>query len=355
MANLNEKEMKKMKKRRNKEKNKPTREEKKRGHPSTPTFSDDSGKPQTQQSTNVDESSDLCHAKAQTAVEEASCTDQEGVNRQIQESLRTICVSMDTSNVTQQVESIERNIAFLQKEHQVLLTGLRLEIRHLKKRCNDIATEEEFLQARILQTEHHIAEQECSQGELKAKLRHKGEQASALQVRLREEERRFLEELKRRSHKITALSRDLRKQTDIAAQLTFQLHSARFRLYHQAEEGEGEKDEEKKKEEEEERKGERGEKVLTARPEARHRSHCSARLRRSERVRECVPQERILGPEKPSPMPDPALFLYPFPQRLLPLHISLRGHCGEGDSQRQMGRLRTRVTRDDTRPETTDL
>ncbi|KAF7697342.1 coiled-coil domain-containing protein 92 [Silurus meridionalis] len=288
---------------------------------------------------------------------------------------------MDTSNVTQQVESVERNIAFLQKEHQVLLTGLRLEIRHLKKRCNDlscelskssaarnrvdIATEEEFLQARILQTEHHIAEQECSQGELKAKLRHKGEQASALQVRLREEERRFLEELKRRSHKITALSRDLRKQTDIAAQLTFQLHSARFRLYHQAEEGEGEKDEEKKKEEEEERKGERGEKgpgclssfpqVLTARPEARHRSHCSARLRRSERVRECVPQERILGPEKPSPMPDPALFLYPFPQRLLPLHISLRGHCGEGDSQRQMGRLRTRVTRDDTRPETTDL
>ncbi|KAI5620194.1 coiled-coil domain-containing protein 92-like, partial [Silurus asotus] len=270
---------------------------------------------------------------------------------------------MDTSNVTQQVESVERNIAFLQKEHQVLLTGLRLEIRHLKKRCNDlscelskssparnrvdIATEEEFLQARILQTEHHIAEQECSQGELKAKLRHKGEQASALQVRLREEERRFLEELKRRSHKITALSRDLRKQTDIAAQLTFQLHSARFRLYHQAEEGEGEKEEEKKKEEEEEER--------KARPEARHRSHCSARLRRSERVRECVPQERILGPEKPSPMPDPALFLYPFPQRLLPLHISLRGHCGEGDSQRQMGRLRTRVTRDDTRPETTDL
>lgn len=82
----------------------------------------------------------------------------------------------------------------------------------------------------------------CYQGELKAKLRHKGEQASALQVRLRDEERRFLEELKRRSHKITALSRDLRKQTDIAAQLTFQLHSARFSLYHQAEE-EGEEEE----------------------------------------------------------------------------------------------------------------
>lgn len=114
---------------------------------------------------------------------------------------------------------------------------------------SDIAAEQEVLQARILQSEHHLAEQECSQGELKAKLRHKGEQASALQVRLRDEERRFLEELKRRSHKITALSRDLRKQTDIAAQLTFQLHSARFRLYHQAEE------------EDKEEEGERGEKV----------------------------------------------------------------------------------------------
>lgn len=108
----------------------------------------------------------------------------------------------------------------------------------------DIAAEEAFLQARLLQTEHNLAEQDCSQRELKAKLRHKGEQASALQVRLRDEERRFLEELKRRSHKITALSRDLRKQTDIAAQLTFQLHSARFRLYHQAEEEENKEEEE---------------------------------------------------------------------------------------------------------------
>lgn len=122
---------------------------------------------------------------------------------------------------------------------------------------SDIAAEEEFLQARLLHTEHHLAEQECSQEELKANLRHKGEQASALQVRLRDEERRFLEELKRRSHKITALSRDLRKQTDIAAQLTFQLHSARFRLYHQADEDD---------QEEENARGEKVRKRKTAMP-----------------------------------------------------------------------------------------
>lgn len=46
---------------------------------------------------------------------------------------------MDTSTLAQQVDSVERNIAFLRKEHQVLLTGLRLEIRHLKKRCNGLS------------------------------------------------------------------------------------------------------------------------------------------------------------------------------------------------------------------------
>uniref|UniRef100_A0AAR2IQ71 CCDC92/74 N-terminal domain-containing protein n=1 Tax=Pygocentrus nattereri TaxID=42514 RepID=A0AAR2IQ71_PYGNA len=46
---------------------------------------------------------------------------------------------MDTSTLAQQVENVERNIAFLQKEHQVLLTGLCLEIRQLKKRCNGLS------------------------------------------------------------------------------------------------------------------------------------------------------------------------------------------------------------------------
>lgn len=101
-----------------------------------------------------------------------------------------------------------------------------------------------MLQARLLEAEQHLAEQESSLVELRAELRRKGAVASALQVRLRDEERRFLEELKRRSHKITALSRDLRKQTDVAAQLSFQLHSAHFRLYHQADDDEEEEEEE---------------------------------------------------------------------------------------------------------------
>uniref|UniRef100_A0A673MC74 CCDC92/74 N-terminal domain-containing protein n=1 Tax=Sinocyclocheilus rhinocerous TaxID=307959 RepID=A0A673MC74_9TELE len=45
---------------------------------------------------------------------------------------------MDRSTLTQQVESVERNVAFLQQEHRILLSGLRLEIRNLKKRCNGL-------------------------------------------------------------------------------------------------------------------------------------------------------------------------------------------------------------------------
>nr|XP_003200941.1 coiled-coil domain-containing protein 92-like [Danio rerio] len=280
---------------------------------------------------------------------------------------------MDRSTLAQQVESVERNVAFLQEEHQILLTGLRLEIRNLKKRCNelscdlsekppaksqeDIELEEDLLQVRLLETEQHLAEQESALVELRAELRKKGAIASALQVRLRDEERRFLEELKRRSHKITTLSRDLRKQTDVAAQLSFQLHSAHFRLYHQTE------DYEEEDEEDEDEGGTLQEPEWTANSscvlESPHQSRSSGRLRRSERVRECVPRERVFGPEEPRPMPDPALFLYPFRHRLLPLRSSIGGHWREGGlsriSEARISRLRDRPLREDIGPETTEL
>ncbi|XP_058270978.1 protein LIAT1 [Hemibagrus wyckioides] len=99
----------KKKKRKNttKEKNKPIYEQKKRGHPSTPSHSDDSEKPQTQQSTNTEQSSDLIYGKGQAkersarkcrkgkstqpAVEEPPAPDKEDktdVSSQTQESLR---------------------------------------------------------------------------------------------------------------------------------------------------------------------------------------------------------------------------------------------------------------------------
>lgn len=44
--------------------------------------------------------------------------------------------AMDESNLEQQVASVGRGITFLKQEHLAMLTGLRLEITHLKRRCH---------------------------------------------------------------------------------------------------------------------------------------------------------------------------------------------------------------------------
>ncbi|XP_031427833.1 coiled-coil domain-containing protein 92 [Clupea harengus] len=292
---------------------------------------------------------------------------------------------METSALAQQVESVERSVAFLQQEHLVLLTGLRLEILHLRKRCAelscelserlpmrtqaDVDEEQEQLEARLQTTEQRLAERECGLADLRLELRRKGVLAGALQARLRDEERRFLDELKRRSHKITALGRQLRQQTDVAAQLSFQLHSARFRLYHEKDGG-GEEEEEGEEEEDEVEESEEGSpesdwslsaqaspEVVERRPP---RVYMSSRSRRSERVRECVPRMRVYGPEEPRPMPDPALFLYPFRHRLLPLHASLGRICRENDqsetSEERRGRHSNQSpVRGRMEPDTTEL
>ncbi|KAG5284794.1 hypothetical protein AALO_G00030570 [Alosa alosa] len=301
---------------------------------------------------------------------------------------------METSALAQQVESVERSVAFLQQEHLVLLTGLRLEILHLRKRCTelncelndrlprrtqaDVDEEQERLEAQLQTAEQSLAEHECGLADLRLELRRKGALAGALQARLRDEERRFLDELKRRSHKITALGRQLRQQTDVAAQLSFQLHSARFSLYHQTdggggggggeeeEEGEGGEEEDDDEEESEEGSPESDWSLSAqASPEVVERRPprvcaTSPRSRRSERVRECVPRARVHGPEEPRAMPDPALFLYPFRHRLLPLHASLGRICREADhSETSEGRRSRHSNQSPVRgrmePDTTEL
>lgn len=43
---------------------------------------------------------------------------------------------MDERNLEQQVASVGRGISFLKQEHLAMLTGLHLEITHLKRRCH---------------------------------------------------------------------------------------------------------------------------------------------------------------------------------------------------------------------------
>uniref|UniRef100_A0A3Q3JXM0 CCDC92/74 N-terminal domain-containing protein n=2 Tax=Monopterus albus TaxID=43700 RepID=A0A3Q3JXM0_MONAL len=187
---------------------------------------------------------------------------------------------MDAGRLEQQVLSVERGIAFLKQEHVVMLTGLQMEITHLKRRCHELSCEldsrfperntaeaEAELAARCEAAECLLRDQQCMIVTTRGELRAGRARASALGRSLREEERHFLEELKRRSHQITLLSRELQRQNVTTTTLCHELHSARLKLFQQRQctdsvaerEGEPRGKEEEKEEEEEEDEDDDGE------------------------------------------------------------------------------------------------
>ncbi|XP_020491245.2 coiled-coil domain-containing 92B [Labrus bergylta] len=283
-------------------------------------------------------------------------------------SVCTLCggSAMDAGRLERQVASVDRGIAFLKQEHLAMLTGLQLEITHLKRRCHELSceldsrfpdrnTEEEEaeLAERCEAAERLLEDQQCMMVAARGELRAGRARASALGRSLRDEERCFLEELKRRSHKITLLSRELQRQNVITSSLCHELHTARLKLFQQrqdtqpASEGQeepsgnvverGEEDEEDEEDEEEEDEDDEGESsdwllsppppASPGQPEASHKRRVTLR---EERVRACIPQERVTSPQRPHPMPDPALFLVPLRYRLLRLRQPLRRQSEDG-------------------------
>ncbi|KAF0030480.1 hypothetical protein F2P81_017211 [Scophthalmus maximus] len=239
----------------------------------------------------------------------------------------------DESSVSRQIEGVERGTVFLRQEHLALLHGLHLEILSLQKRCSELTSElkvkpsgrsqiesqedEELLEARCRDVEHRLADQEYTYGELRDELGHKGALVGALRANLKEKERHFLEELKRRSHCSTILNTELQKQTEAAAYLSFQLHAARQKLHHQrmqqrqvllsransqgAQYGAGENSV----------SPHLPSGASPSSPVVKPKRKNARAASRAERARECVPMERVMGPAEPTAMPDPALFLHP--------------------------------------------
>lgn len=149
--------------------------------------------------------------------------------------------------------------------------------------------------------EAQLQEKEKDNLELRKELRHKETLVAALRSSLRSKERHFLEELKRRSHRVTILNTELQKQTEAAAYLSLQLHATAQRM-----------------------PGPRGggrpppeQPPAEGRPQRRgHRVHPRRPPGVGTRPRDPVREEH-------DAMPDPALFLYtarpPAPQRPSPL------------------------------------
>uniref|UniRef100_A0A1A8C5Q0 CCDC92/74 N-terminal domain-containing protein n=1 Tax=Nothobranchius kadleci TaxID=1051664 RepID=A0A1A8C5Q0_NOTKA len=232
-------------------------------------------------------------------------------------------------SISHQIQSVQRSTVFLRQEHLTMLHGLHMEILSLQKRCSELTNElkvkppgkteielqeeEEILEARCRELENRLSEQGCTLGELRKEMGYKGSLVGALRANLKEKERHFLEELKRRSHCSTVLNTELQKQTEAAAYLSFQLHAARQKLHQQRMQ---------------QRQGllsrannqgvqhgaEQNTPLSGASPSSpvvkpkRKSIRASSRV---DRTRECVPIEKVTGPAEPTAMPDPALFLHP--------------------------------------------
>eukprot|EP00073_Rattus_norvegicus_P050902 XP_017453286.1 PREDICTED: coiled-coil domain-containing protein 92 isoform X1 [Rattus norvegicus] len=153
-------------------------------------------------------------------------------------------VTMDTVSLEHQIQSVQRHISFLKKEQMALLRDLHLEILRLQKRCSELTHDLEMREVQSHQQEEASRELEdkcralelelearaAANAELRREVAQREALVSALRCSLRSEERRFLEELRRRSHRATVLGTELQKHTEAAAYLSCQLHAARQRL-----------------------------------------------------------------------------------------------------------------------------
>ncbi|KAJ7410655.1 coiled-coil domain-containing protein 92 [Willisornis vidua] len=223
-------------------------------------------------------------------------------------------VTMETVSLEHQIQSVQRHIAFLKKEQMELLHDLHLEILRLQKHCSELTHDLEMkelearqqdvldreLEEKCRVMEAQLQEKEKDNLELRKELQHKETLVAALRSSLRSKERRFLEELKRRSHRVTILDTELQKQTEAAAYLSLQLHATAQQL-----------------------PGPRaGGRPPPEQPPAEGRPRRRGHRAPTRRLPGDGARARDLVQEDHEAMPDPALFLYTSrphaPQRLSP-------------------------------------
>ncbi|KAJ6657858.1 hypothetical protein lerEdw1_001778 [Lerista edwardsae] len=229
---------------------------------------------------------------------------------------------METVSLEHQIQSVQRHIAFLKKEQMQLLHDLHLEILHLQKHCTELTQDLEMkeleadqqevidqeLEEKCKITEAQLREKEADNLELRKELRHKEHLVAALRSNLRNKERKFLEELKRRSHRVTILNTELQKQTEAAAYLSFQLHATKQKL-HSSRQGS------KPLSDRPPEKGFLPPPCSEAKPKKRAQKSHSRRQAASSfhskvAFKGTPSRDRLSSFEEAEPMPDPALFLY---------------------------------------------
>uniref|UniRef100_G3TRB3 Coiled-coil domain containing 92 n=1 Tax=Loxodonta africana TaxID=9785 RepID=G3TRB3_LOXAF len=154
-------------------------------------------------------------------------------------------VSMAGTHLENQLQSAQKNLLFLQREHASTLRGLHAEVRRLQQHCTDLtyeltlksseqtgdgASRSSELKKRCEELEAQLKSQEKENTELLKELEQKNAMILVLENTIREREKKYLEELKVKSHKLNMLASELEQRAGTIAYLTAQLHAAKKRL-----------------------------------------------------------------------------------------------------------------------------
>lgn len=152
---------------------------------------------------------------------------------------------MATSNLENQLQSAQKNLLFLQQEHANTLKGLHSEIRRLQQHCTDLTYEltvkssdptgygtsrTEELRKKCEELESQLKDKETENNEQLKELEQKNAMIMVLENTIKEREKKYLDELKAKSHKLNMLSSELEQRASTIAYLTSQLHATKKKL-----------------------------------------------------------------------------------------------------------------------------
>ncbi|XP_029115575.1 coiled-coil domain-containing protein 92 isoform X1 [Scleropages formosus] len=152
---------------------------------------------------------------------------------------------MASVSLENQLQSAQKNLLFLQQDHANTLKGLHSEIRRLQQHCTDLTYELIVkssdpadsgearcmeLRRRCEELEAQLKAKEEENTELMHELEQKNAMISVLENTIKEREKKYLEELKLKSHKLAVLSGELEQRAGTIAYLTAQLHATKKRL-----------------------------------------------------------------------------------------------------------------------------
>ncbi|XP_039627953.1 coiled-coil domain-containing protein 92 [Polypterus senegalus] len=152
---------------------------------------------------------------------------------------------MSRVSLENQLHSAQKNLLFLQQDHAHTLKGLHAEIRRLQQHCTDLTYELtvrnsersgtgdsrcDELRKKCEELETQLKAKEEENTALLRELEEKNAMISVLENTIKEREKKYLEELKMKSHKLNMLSSELEQRAGTIAYLTSQLHATKKKL-----------------------------------------------------------------------------------------------------------------------------